>query len=135
MDSNITFIAITFRKDSVLFLKRNQEPKCWGPPSGHLKIGERIEDAIHREMEEETGLKCRILMPVSVWQGPHRGQEVFNVTYICESCDGEVQLSEEHSEWRWVPLVELDRFKDETVLELDWWPAWIRLAREFKADA
>ncbi len=132
MDSALTFIAISFFKGCILLLKRNQEPCCWGPPSGHVKVGEGIEQAIHREMMEETGLECQVLMPVDTWQGEHRGREVFNVTYVCELMSDQVVLSEEHSGYLWLPIDELLTYQDLTVLNLKNWPLFISLAKEYQ---
>lgn len=131
MDSTLTFIAISFFKDKILLLKRNQDPLCWGPPSGHMKIEETMEAAIQREMQEETGNTCRVLMAVDTWQGIHRGKAVFNVTYVCEMASLEVHLSEEHSEFMWIPMDRLDTYQDLTLLDMKNWPLIISLAREY----
>ncbi len=128
----LTFIAISFFEDRVLLLKRNQEPLCWGPPSGHMKLGETMERAIHREMMEETGNTCKILMAVDTWQGRHRGREVFNVTYVCEMTSFRVDLSEEHSDFMWIPVDALASYQDLTLLDMRNWPLLIALAKEYR---
>lgn len=132
MDSALTFIAIAYYKDQVLLMKRNQEPLCWGPPSGHVKVGEAMEQAIYRELKEETGNTCCILMAVETWQGMHRGREVFNVTYVCELASAEVRLSEEHSDFMWIPVDALDAYQEFTLLDMKNWPLLIALAKEYR---
>ncbi len=130
-DTNLTFIALCVCGGDVLLLKRNQEPLCWGPPSGHVQAGETMAEAIVREMAEETGNTCTVLMAVDTWQGRHRGRTVFNVTYVCEMPTREVRLSEEHSDYRWLPLDKLEEAQDMTLLPLKNWPLLVRLAREY----
>ena len=130
-DTNLTFIALCVCGDEVLLLKRTQPPLCWGPPSGHVKAGEPMAAAIAREMAEETGNTCEVLMAVDTWEGLHRGRQVFNVTYVCEMPDHRVQLSEEHSDFRWIPLDRLQEAQDMTLLPLADWPLLVRLAREY----
>jgi ADP-ribose pyrophosphatase YjhB (NUDIX family) len=38
----------------------------WSLPKGHLEAGETAEDAAVREVEEETGIKGRVLAPLGV---------------------------------------------------------------------
>lgn len=135
MDSDLTFIAITVFEDQVLLMKRTTPPLCWGPPSGHCQVGEAMAEAIHREMHEETGNTCTVLMPVATWQGFHRDREVFNVTYVCELASLAVTLSEEHSAYRWIPISSLvEEARDLTLLDLTDWPLLIRLAREYARE-
>lgn len=131
LDSNITFVAITVCDDAVLLLKRNTEPLCWGPPSGHLKVGESIEMAIEREMNEEIGQGCEILMAVGTWQGIHRGRSVLSITYVCQVKCQAVVLSEEHSAYLWIPLTQINEYKDLTILNLEDWPLLVELARSY----
>ncbi len=129
-DSNLAVVMILVNQDKILLLKRTQEPICWGPPSGRIHVGEPIEDAVHRELKEETALTAKIIMPVQVWQGPHRGVDVTAITYVCETSDYAVVLSDEHSAFQWICLDKLTDIKD-TVFDLKKWPALIKAAKAF----
>jgi 8-oxo-dGTP diphosphatase len=53
--------AILYREGRVLLVKRNIDPGYggWSLPGGFVEIGESVSDAVTREVEEETGLRCR----------------------------------------------------------------------------
>ena len=54
--------AVVFRGDTALVIKRGNPPfmGCWSIPGGGLQYGERLEDAVRREVLEETGISIRI---------------------------------------------------------------------------
>ena len=68
-----------------------------------------LEVALRREVWEETRLEVEIGQPFATWTG--RDGEVFLVGYRCRYRAGDVTLSDEHIDFRWV-----DR---ETYRELD----------------
>src|SRR5262245_5437364 len=53
--------AIIFRRDEVLLIQRGKAPALgkWSIPGGAVKLGESLEDALVRELREETGLTVR----------------------------------------------------------------------------
>jgi 8-oxo-dGTP diphosphatase len=53
--------AIVHREDRVLLVKRSIEPGLgrWSLPGGFIEEDENAEEAVVREVQEETGLTCR----------------------------------------------------------------------------
>ena len=58
--------AAIVRDGRLLLVKRKRPPEagCWNLPGGKVDFGERVEDAIVREIAEETGLKIALLRPL-----------------------------------------------------------------------
>lgn len=55
--------AAVVREGRLLLVKRAKPPEagCWSLPGGKVDFLERIEDAIRREVREETGLDLRLV--------------------------------------------------------------------------
>ncbi|MBL7961353.1 NUDIX domain-containing protein [bacterium] len=103
----LAVIAYVFRDNKFLLLKRNNEPKVWGPPGGRLTTDEDPNTGILREIKEETGLNITILSPADVWHGEYNGRILVSIDYLAETDSEEVKLSSEHSEFCWASIEDL----------------------------
>jgi 8-oxo-dGTP diphosphatase len=66
--------AVVFRGLEVLIIKRGKAPFIgqWSIPGGGLHEGERLEDAVIREVREETAVEIRLLGLIGVFEAlPH----------------------------------------------------------------
>ena len=79
----------------------------WSLPKGKLDPGETLEQAALREVEEETGWRCRL--------GDHIGKNEYRDRHgrskrvdwwLMEPIDGEFAANDEVDEIRWVPVSE-----------------------------
>jgi 8-oxo-dGTP diphosphatase len=59
--------AIIFRRDRILMAQRGKQPLkgWWSLPGGALELGESLEDAVRREVLEETGLE---VVPIKLFE-------------------------------------------------------------------
>lgn len=103
----LAVIAYVIRDDKFLLLKRNNEPKVWGPPGGRLATDENPNEGILREIREETGLDVEVIGTLDVWYGTYNGSILTSIDYIAKYQAGEISLSDEHSEYRWSTIEDL----------------------------
>ena len=115
--------AIVINKDNKIFVgKRKDFPKNdkWQMPQGGVNDGEKLLEALRRELEEETSIKSiKILKEIDewteyelpnyllgkIWKGRFRGQKQkwFVLKFI--GSDDEINLKTSHPEfieWKWV---------------------------------
>jgi 8-oxo-dGTP pyrophosphatase MutT (NUDIX family) len=84
----------------------------WSLPKGHLEAGETAEDAAIREVEEETGIRGRVLAPlgtIDYWfvVDDRRIHKTVH-HYLLEAFAGELSDDDvEVEEVAWVPLADL----------------------------
>lgn len=86
---------------------RDYAPGAWECVTGRLQQGEGFEDALHREVSEETGLAVAvedILGTSHFHRGPaDAGHELIGVVYACVSGKpDDLRLSAEHDDARWM---------------------------------
>ena len=101
------------KDDKYLVTKRppndDYMPNFWDTPGGTIDFGEKVFDALTREIREETNLTVKIgniIFCHSHLSGEERHQ--FTLVYECEYIDGDIKLyPEEHSEFKWVTLEEM----------------------------
>ena len=56
----------------IVLIERSNEPKGLALPGGFVDVGERVEDALVREMQEETNLEVKISKLLGVYSDPKR---------------------------------------------------------------
>ena len=89
----------------VLLLQR--PTGTWEPPAGRLQGGEGFEEGAVRELYEETGLLSVPRRILATWVGASpNGGLLAAITYAGRVVGGEVQLSDEHLDHRWVTVEE-----------------------------
>jgi 8-oxo-dGTP diphosphatase len=83
------------------------ETQKWDIPGGRINAGATLMENLKREVMEETGLAMtsepRLIGAQDILKN---GRHVVRLTYMGEA-EGEPKLSEEHTEFQWLPLSEM----------------------------
>ena len=91
-------------------------PGEWGLPGGGIEPGERMDEALRRELREELGIQVTDIRSVFFKDGSYSKlstdgglQLVYMIFLIfhCRAAGDKIQLNEEFSEYRWVSEADL----------------------------
>jgi nucleoside triphosphatase len=109
--------AIIFNPDNkILLCKSHKWDNKYVIPGGHIELGESMEDALKREILEETGLEIYDIKLISLKESIysdnfHKQKHFIFIDYICKTDSYSVTLNEEAQEYNWVNLDEIDSYK------------------------
>jgi 8-oxo-dGTP diphosphatase len=109
--------ALIVKNGKILIIKRSSKEDVfaneWDFPGGRLKFGENPIDGLKREVLEETGLKIKIIKPISVWTFfKNNGKtQVIGITFLAKVISGKIRLGKEHTDFKWILPEEIDKYK------------------------
>jgi len=107
----LTVDAIIPYRGGIVLVKRKNDPfkGKYALPGGIVEYGESVEDAVLREAEEETGLKCRIERLVGVYSDPNRDPRghYVSVCFILVPVGGELKAGSDAEDVKVFKLSEL----------------------------
>ena len=119
--------AVIVKGNKVLLIKRAGDPGrgLWSIPGGLVELGEKIKDAVRREVKEETGLDVRVGEIADVTEIITRDEEgkvkyhFVIVDFFAEVLRGELKPSSDALEAKWVEFKDLRKYRlTETVERL-----------------
>jgi len=104
--------AVVFRAEEVLIIKRGKAPfkGQWSIPGGALEHGERVTDAVIREVREETGCEIEIIGLLDIFDAlPRRNDNDFAVhtviiDYVALWRSGEPLAGDDAVEAEFLPI-------------------------------
>lgn len=95
----------------ILVLKRNAQsktnPSKWELPGGKIDAGEAFDEALKREIREETGFTVAIHTAAGTAMQETPEYRVVNLVMVGTILSGGLSISPEHSEYRWASLPEI----------------------------
>jgi 8-oxo-dGTP diphosphatase len=96
--------ALIFQDECVLLAHR-RDIDWWNLPGGGMEAGETVDEALHREVLEETGLQVEIEQLVGVYSKPQKQEVVF--TFRCHATGGGLTQTTESRECRYFAPADL----------------------------
>ena len=106
--------GVVVRDGRVLLVRRGKEPLYgrWTVPGGTVELGETLEEALVREMEEETCLRVEPVEVLTVFDRIERdgGRVAYHyviVDYLCRWRSGEARAAADALEVAWASGAEL----------------------------
>jgi 8-oxo-dGTP diphosphatase len=95
-----------FRDDKVLLMRRARAPGkgLYSLPGGRVEFGESLHTALHREVDEETGLRIEIV-GLAGWREvlpTTGGGHYLIMSFAARWVAREPLLNDEHDDFRWL---------------------------------
>ncbi|HEX8028559.1 MAG TPA: NUDIX hydrolase [Vicinamibacterales bacterium] len=111
--------AVVVRGGRALIIKRAHEPRKgeWSLPGGLLELGESLQDAVRREIKEETNLDVTVGPIIETFDRVHRddaGKIRYHfviVDFVCWSESGEALPGSDADGVAWVRAEEIDQYQ------------------------
>ncbi len=114
---HVAAAIIENNKKEILAAKRSDVAAgaAWEFPGGKVEDGERTEDALRREIDEELGCRLQMILPFDTVEHDYPEFHLSMDLFVCTLAPGAEPEAREHAELRWVN-------KDQ-LTSIDWLPA------------
>jgi 8-oxo-dGTP diphosphatase len=111
--------AVIVVDGKVVLIKRGHEPLAgrWSLPGGAVELGETVQEAVAREMLEETGLAVRVGPPIEVFDRIMRDDDgrvryhFVLIDYLCWRIGGELRAGSDVADAVVAGVHELEAFE------------------------
>ena len=95
----------------ILIVKRHPQsrtdPDTWELPGGKMEKGEFFDEALLREIKEETNLDCKVGDLAIAIQHDYSYKRTVQMIMYLDDIKGEVKISDEHTDWMWASADEM----------------------------
>ena len=110
-------VILTEQSDSnrILLIKRKNDPfkDYFALPGGFVDEGEKVEDALRRETEEELSVKVEPIDILGVYSDPNRDPRghIMSVVFISKIVSGEPKAGDDAADLKWIEINSLENIK------------------------
>lgn len=109
--------AFIFDVDGRILMEKRSDSGLWGLPGGSMEIGESAEEAVVREVAEETGLEVEVERLLGVHTDPRKGAvaaypdgnvvHFVSIVFECRRLSGDLRISHESTDLAYFAVDEL----------------------------
>ena len=97
--------VVLYDNKKFLILHRKINWIGWEMLKGNVEKNENYKDALLREIKEETNIKVSLIKKLPIENTYFRNNEkVYQKVFLVKYKEGEVKLSDEHDDFKWVSL-------------------------------
>jgi 8-oxo-dGTP diphosphatase len=103
-------VILTEKSNSnkILLIKRKKDPfkDYFALPGGFVDEGEKVEDAVIREAEEELSVKVEPTDILGVYSDPNRDPRghIISIVFICKIISGELKAGDDAAHLQWTEI-------------------------------
>ncbi len=101
MGISLAVDGVVIKDGKLVLIRRKNWPfkGCYALPGGFVEYGEKVEEAVKREVKEETGLDAGIKKLLGVYSDPCRDPRghMISVVYLMEAEEGELDAGDDAS--------------------------------------
>ncbi|MFH5184034.1 NUDIX hydrolase [Paenibacillus sp. TAB 01] len=118
--SNLLQVRVTgilIEEGRLLLVKQKvSSDREWSLPGGKVEQGETLEEAVTREIEEETGLSTKVIKLLYLCDKPDASPSLLHITFLLQQTGGELRLPSNEFDRNPIhdvlmaPIGELDRY-------------------------
>ena len=103
--------VIKNEEGKILVLRRHPksktQPHKWELPGGKIEKGEFFDEALIREVKEETNLNVKVGDFCEAVQDDYPHKRTVQLIMYSKDITGDVEISDEHDDWKWASVDEI----------------------------
>lgn len=105
--------GVILNEGKTLLVKRKNPPNkgSWAIPGGKVKYGETLDEAVKRELKEETHFDVKVKELLAIVEIIKEGFHYVILDFICEIVGGELKASSDASDAKFFSLNEIRNLK------------------------